>query len=200
MLVYFAVVSLEYGTWYFIVETFFCAIGFLVALCKMVSMFLKDLKADWHRLNQINKTGFHRKVKMKFCALVGVHSQILQLIIQNLIKSEPRTVRLSLNLTVFVSRRFVNEVTHVCQYIITSLYLWSLLSICSALLATLINMVKLNSILRTSVLAFGGQTRIPKANTEYFKRTDMKVAFDFSTEAADRTKNNFEYSVLLLQI
>lgn len=86
VLVYNAIVLLEYGTWYFIVETIFCAFGFLVALCKMVSMFLKDLKADWHTLNQINKTGFYRKVKMKFCALVGVHSQILQLVMLGLIK------------------------------------------------------------------------------------------------------------------
>lgn len=76
---YYAVVLLQYGIWYFIALTFFCAIGFLVTSCKVVSMFLKDLTADWHTLNQINETNVHGQFKKKFHDLINVHSQIIQL-------------------------------------------------------------------------------------------------------------------------
>lgn len=77
--VYYAVALLEYGIWYFIVVIFFCSIGFLVTLCKMVSMFLEDLTADWRHLDRINKTGVQRKFKMKLHGLIDSHSQIIQL-------------------------------------------------------------------------------------------------------------------------
>lgn len=49
LFVYFVAFVWEYGTWYFIVATYFCTIGFLIALCRLLSMFLNDLNADWQK-------------------------------------------------------------------------------------------------------------------------------------------------------
>lgn len=142
--VYYAIVLLQYGIWYFITTIFFCSMGSLVTLCKMVSMFMKDLTADWRRLDRINKTGVRQKFIMKFHDLIGIHSQIIQLSrywMQSLTSFSKKKTHTS-NVRWFVFHRFALQMTYVCQYIITSLYLWSIILICFSLLGTLITVVK----------------------------------------------------------
>lgn len=79
LFVYFVAFVWEYGTWYFIVATYFCTIGFLIALCRLLSMFLKDLNADWQKLHKIKKIGESWRFQMKFHDIICAHSQVKQL-------------------------------------------------------------------------------------------------------------------------
>lgn len=149
LFVYFVIFIWEYGTWHCIVSIFFCTIGFLIAACRLLPMFLNDLTMEWDKLH-INKKCIkvdqRLQFQLKFYEIIQAHSKVKQL---SPLSLDRRKYFFSMHTFLF---RFACEMVHICQYILTSLYLWALLSICTSSLLVLIQLVE--CIISMSILRF----------------------------------------------
>lgn len=148
--------SIQFASFYCILLSADCFMGFLIGSCETLLTLTEDVKTELSALDDANKSGENAaNLKQQMCDFVDLHSNTRQL---SEMKYQMHEIHFWIVFNFFywfnIILRFARDFSYIYENIITAIFLWSLSNICSGLLIIQIELVKYFSVIRINVWSF----------------------------------------------